>query len=293
MTMMRDCPLCGCREYIGELTGDDFDAMEADFIPAKSIAAAKRHHEKHGDMDGETCLLSACALHYPLAVSREASVPQLTCAHCENPATCFGEYETCEGVVSPACDTCCGHGGEDGWCRPIAEIFFYANGKRFNQRESCWALSSAPAERSEPAAASVPLTTETEPARRNFYNGLGTEIDGVEVPMQADDTRGWEAVSEFLSRRCGPEPPVVEGVQTRPGDLIIMDQHARLRVAPAPPAVSSEASVPPGGEFTPAEVEAAANEVDGTGLAASDVVQMLRAYAAVLRALSSAPGERT
>lgn len=30
-----------------------------------SIEAAYRHHLKHGDMDGRTCLLSACALHYP------------------------------------------------------------------------------------------------------------------------------------------------------------------------------------------------------------------------------------
>lgn len=32
---------------------------------ADNIADAKRHHKKHGDMDGKTCLLSMCALHYP------------------------------------------------------------------------------------------------------------------------------------------------------------------------------------------------------------------------------------
>lgn len=33
--------------------------------PATSIAAARSHHAEHGDMDGHTCLLNACALHYP------------------------------------------------------------------------------------------------------------------------------------------------------------------------------------------------------------------------------------
>jgi len=40
------------------------------------------------------------------------------CAHCAAPATCYGAYEG----ASPhsACDECCGHGCEDGWCVPIA-----------------------------------------------------------------------------------------------------------------------------------------------------------------------------
>lgn len=28
-------------------------------------AAAREHHRKHGDMDGNVCLLSKCAIHYP------------------------------------------------------------------------------------------------------------------------------------------------------------------------------------------------------------------------------------
>lgn len=42
----------------------------------------------------------------------------LTCAHCrKNPATCIGRYEG-HGGYHPACDECCGHGNEDGFCRP-------------------------------------------------------------------------------------------------------------------------------------------------------------------------------
>ena len=37
------------------------------------------------------------------------------CGSCQKPATCFGTYEG-DGVWAFACDECCGHGCEDGWC---------------------------------------------------------------------------------------------------------------------------------------------------------------------------------
>jgi hypothetical protein len=45
------------------------------------------------------------------------------CAHCEELlATCVGSYE--EGAEeTPACDECCGHGNEDGRCKPIPEAY--------------------------------------------------------------------------------------------------------------------------------------------------------------------------
>ena len=41
------------------------------------------------------------------------------CATCGDPTACIGAYE---GTVdpAPACDTCCGHGNEDGWCEPVS-----------------------------------------------------------------------------------------------------------------------------------------------------------------------------
>lgn len=46
-----------------------------------------------------------------------------TCAHCEHElASCFGCYEGGENGPVPACSTCCGHGNEDGWCIPIADL---------------------------------------------------------------------------------------------------------------------------------------------------------------------------
>ncbi len=47
------------------------------------------------------------------------------CASCEQrPAACFGCYEggTPGAGPAPVCDTCCGHGCEDGWCVPIADL---------------------------------------------------------------------------------------------------------------------------------------------------------------------------
>lgn len=37
---------------------------------------------------------------------------------CSNPAACTGTYEGAEHET-PACDVCCGHGNEDGHCRPL------------------------------------------------------------------------------------------------------------------------------------------------------------------------------
>lgn len=43
------------------------------------------------------------------------------CLICGDPATCIGRYEG-HGPVSTACDTCCGHGNEDGWCVPVERV---------------------------------------------------------------------------------------------------------------------------------------------------------------------------
>lgn len=42
------------------------------------------------------------------------------CAHCEaRLATCVGTYDDPENPIVPACDDCCAHGNEDGWCQPL------------------------------------------------------------------------------------------------------------------------------------------------------------------------------
>lgn len=42
----------------------------------------------------------------------------LKCTHCGKVAKCFARYEE-HGPAALACDECCGHGNEDGWCVPL------------------------------------------------------------------------------------------------------------------------------------------------------------------------------
>lgn len=59
-----------------------------------------------------------------IAIARSLSRPlmyrniEILCAHCSQPAVCFGQYEDPESEPAFACGTCCAHGNEDGWCIP-------------------------------------------------------------------------------------------------------------------------------------------------------------------------------
>lgn len=50
---------------------------------ANDIETAKNHHKKHGDMDGNICLLNECALHYPKEAKRRLTIflDKRDCAH--------------------------------------------------------------------------------------------------------------------------------------------------------------------------------------------------------------------
>lgn len=41
------------------------------------------------------------------------------CRSCHRTAACIGRYETNEGPLEFACDTCCSHGNEDGHCERL------------------------------------------------------------------------------------------------------------------------------------------------------------------------------
>ena len=59
------------------------------------------------------------------------------CAICDRyPASCFGVYEDPSQDVGPACDECCGHGNEDGWCRPMGDVFKKMNEYKKELRRS-------------------------------------------------------------------------------------------------------------------------------------------------------------
>lgn len=44
----------------------------------------------------------------------------LYCTNCKKFATCIGRYD-CMPNEEPACDMCCGHGNEDGYCTELPQ----------------------------------------------------------------------------------------------------------------------------------------------------------------------------
>ncbi len=61
----------------------------------------------------------------------------IKCAHCaeKRPAICFGCYEDCDlDPIEFACDECCGHGNEDGWCSPLEDLASHMTTQRDDSR---------------------------------------------------------------------------------------------------------------------------------------------------------------
>lgn len=74
------------------------------------------------------------------ALTTRPDTREILCACCQKkPATCFGVYEDVEQPITVACDDCCGHGNEDGWCRPIAEITRFLPTARPDELLLAWA----------------------------------------------------------------------------------------------------------------------------------------------------------
>jgi hypothetical protein len=45
------------------------------------------------------------------------------CDHCgERPAVCIGKYDEASGIEELACNECCGHGNEDGYCYGLSAL---------------------------------------------------------------------------------------------------------------------------------------------------------------------------
>lgn len=91
------------------------------------------HHQRCGLCDG---------VGRRKAASSERDTPPPTepplCGVCGKPAACFGLYDDPDGDRSGdpdyACDSCCGHGCEDGKCDPIADPASCIERRAWN----CW-----------------------------------------------------------------------------------------------------------------------------------------------------------
>jgi transposase-like protein len=66
------------------------------------------------DENGELDPLATHLLNQP-----EEETEERFCV-CGRPVSCIGRYEGAE-KESPSCDTCCGHGNEDGYCSPVKD----------------------------------------------------------------------------------------------------------------------------------------------------------------------------
>lgn len=71
------------------------------------------------EVSSTTAASSAQKESLPPASAHPRSEMGLNCHVCGKPASCIGRYEG-HGDYAPACDACCGHGNEDGWCKPLA-----------------------------------------------------------------------------------------------------------------------------------------------------------------------------
>lgn len=69
--------------------------------------------------NGEPIDPEACDVWPEEMLRLAALIPK--CDICGKPASCLGQYDTMPAPAF-ACDDCCGHGSEDGWCNPLAEI---------------------------------------------------------------------------------------------------------------------------------------------------------------------------
>lgn len=92
-------------------------SAERDALRAELASMTRARNEVQSIAAGLRKQLSALK---PLDAER---VRHLTCDHCgKEPAACFGHYEGGEGDPCVACDTCCGHGNEDGWCVRLEDL---------------------------------------------------------------------------------------------------------------------------------------------------------------------------
>jgi hypothetical protein len=71
-------------------------------------------------LQSQRAMLVKCANELEAALATQVPAPTALC-DCGKPAVCFGAYE---GNWQPSfsCADCCGHGNEDGWCKPVEEL---------------------------------------------------------------------------------------------------------------------------------------------------------------------------
>lgn len=110
--------------------------------------------------------------------------PVATCRNCGNAATCYGKYEDDAGF---ACDECCGHGCEDGWCEPANGTF----------RKNVWLLTSVSDQQT--ADAMIPQLLQC----CNLAPVLGLSMEPLVGPVDIKFAMPWEQVGVAYKESIG------------------------------------------------------------------------------------------
>ncbi len=103
----------------GPSLGDEVSVLIKNSTEADDLRAAIALHAQ--SCEAEIARRIADAVSAAMAMVRLPGVFVVpACAECGlRPAVCIGCYDSDDGIQRPACGECCGHGCEDGKCRPL------------------------------------------------------------------------------------------------------------------------------------------------------------------------------
>lgn len=140
---------------------------------------------------------------------KEARLRWPKCANCHktpaNDATCFGTYEDPAHPVEFACDECCGHSNEDGWCEQITDTAVDFLRDLLSDAKADWRKADAEnwalLKRAESAEARCKALEEEFTAYRNERSGLTHYKERVraleaEIETLTQDRDEWRGLAE-------------------------------------------------------------------------------------------------
>lgn len=112
----------GASRWVGLVALTLFACAGSAIVSAEWRAAVRRGDEEHDDepfLDASSDASGDASDERPdVGPVRPTEFLVPACAHCgDRPASCVGAYD--QEAEAPACDQCCGHGCEDGRCRPL------------------------------------------------------------------------------------------------------------------------------------------------------------------------------
>lgn len=163
-------------------------------VPPMTMTAEREATDREMDTGVQRAFAELDATRLALAAEREARrAAAVLCEHCAaRPAVCFG---TAEGspTVSAACDECCGHGNEDGWCVHADRV-----GEKLTKLGASLAAALS---RAEAAEGALKLMADTNAKRQATDEAAlaAAEAKLAEVTRERDDALNNTLVAPFAA----------------------------------------------------------------------------------------------